>query len=84
MRNANYLQKIKANAPEVIYAKINGKFPMMYIHREDDMAYRGYDVSDANPTRPVAEVILYKDKPVQVRFLTGRPFWADSLKFGEF
>lgn len=84
MRSTNYLQKIKANTPDILYTKISGKFPMMYIHREQNVSYRGYDVSDVNPTNPVAEVILYNDKPVQVRFLTGRPFWAEDLKFGEF
>lgn len=77
-------QRVLSNTPEGIYNRIHDHYPMIYIHREGNMSYRGYDVSASNPNKPIAEIILLNDRPVQIRYLSARPYWSDSINFGDF
>lgn len=79
-----YVQHLVNNTPEGIYRKLSAKYPLMYKHSDGVTEYRGFDVSDANPEKPIAEAILVDNIPVQIRYLVERPYWNDDLEFGGF
>lgn len=79
-----FIQHIKNKSPKEILFELRSKYPMMYIHRDGGIVYQGYDISDINDSHPIAEVLLVDNTPVQVRYLKSKPFWRESLKFGDF
>lgn len=79
-----YVQRIINNSPESLYRRLRVNCPLLYKHTDGVTSYQGFDVSDNNPTHPIAEVILVDDIPVQIRYLAERPYWHSDVQFGGF
>lgn len=75
------LKRLKLSSPVEAYKKVRKYFPLVYINRDVNMTYCGYDISSLGENLHIVEFILLNELPIQMRFLNSSPYWSDSARF---